>query len=79
LRDDREHPLSGEQQRLVRWILERGGATMQMIDDLLNISRIHTGKIRLQPRFVDGAVVVDAAIARLRHLAGEKGVQVRND
>jgi PAS domain S-box-containing protein len=49
----------------------------QLIDDLLDVSRIITGKLRLDARPVDLAAVVEAAVAVVRPAASAKGVQLQ--
>ncbi|MET0626025.1 MAG: PAS domain-containing protein [Pyrinomonadaceae bacterium] len=49
----------------------------QLIDDLLDVSRIITGKLRLDTRPVELAAVVEAAVAVVRPAASAKGVQLR--
>ncbi|HLL90568.1 MAG TPA: ATP-binding protein, partial [Tepidisphaeraceae bacterium] len=56
-------------------IIERNAkAQAQLIDDLLDIARITTGKLRLEPAVTDLVPVIEAAVASV-HLAAEaKGV-----
>jgi PAS domain S-box-containing protein len=49
----------------------------QLIEDLLDVSRIITGKLRLDSRPVDLAVPVDAAIEALRPAAEAKSIAVQ--
>ncbi len=48
----------------------------QLISDLLDISRISTGKMRLDVRAVDLKAVIDAAIDALRPAAAARSVQI---
>jgi signal transduction histidine kinase len=48
----------------------------QLIDDLLDISRIAKGKLQLQQRVVDMRVVVDEAVEPIRSTAARKGVRI---
>jgi signal transduction histidine kinase len=51
----------------------------RLIDDLLDMSRIVSGNIRLEPREVDLCAVIDAAISAIIPMAGSKGVTVERD
>ncbi|MGH7263329.1 MAG: ATP-binding protein, partial [Candidatus Rokuibacteriota bacterium] len=46
----------------------------QLVDDLLDVSRIISGKLRLEPRPVDLAAVVAAAVDAVRPAAHAKGI-----
>ncbi|WP_223632976.1 response regulator [Corallococcus sp. EGB] len=46
----------------------------QLIEDLLDVSRIITGKMRLEIRPVDPAAFIEAALDSVRHAAEAKGV-----
>jgi len=50
---------------------------MQLIDDLLDVSRIITGKLRLDVRPVDPASFIEAAIDAVRPAADAKGVRLQ--
>ena len=57
--------------------IERNSRTQaQLIDDLLDMSRIIAGKIRLDVQRVEVLGVIDAAIDTVRHAADAKGVQL---
>jgi PAS domain S-box-containing protein len=51
----------------------------QLIEDLLDVSRIVTGKLRLENAEVDLAAVVEAAIDSVRTAAEVKGVRLETD
>jgi PAS domain S-box-containing protein len=51
----------------------------QLIADILDVSRIVTGKLRLELRPIELAPVVDAALDSVRPAAAAKGVQIRAD
>ena len=58
-------------------IIERNArAQSQMISDLLDMSRIISGKIRLEVRPVDLAAVVESAVEAVRLAAEAKGIQL---
>jgi PAS domain S-box-containing protein len=49
----------------------------QLIDDLLDVSRIITGKLRLDVRKIDPASFIESAIEALRPAAEAKGVRIQ--
>jgi PAS domain S-box-containing protein len=60
--------------------IERNARTQtQLIDDLLDMSRIISGKIRMQFKLMDIAAVVEAAIATVQHSADAKGVKIETN
>ena len=59
-------------------VIERNaGAQLQLIEDLLDVSRIITGKLRLDVGPVEPAVVVEAALDAVRPAAEAKGIGVQ--
>jgi len=65
----REHALS---------VVERNAATLtQMVEDVLDVSRIVAGKIRLNVQTLDVARVLEEAIATLKPAADARGVAVQ--
>ena len=63
--------------RAVESIERNVRAQAQLIGDLLDVSRIITGKLRLDVRPVDLAAVVEAAVESVRPTAEVKGVQLQ--
>jgi signal transduction histidine kinase/ActR/RegA family two-component response regulator len=58
--------------------IERNARTQtQLIDDLLDMSRIISGKIRLDVQWTDLANVVEAAVESVRPSAEAKGIRLR--
>ena len=55
-------------------IMRNANAQVQLIDDMLDVSRIVTGKMRLDVRAVDLRAVVEAAIDAVRPAADAKGL-----
>ena len=59
-------------------VIERNaGAQLQLIEDLLDVSRIITGKLRLDVGPVEPAVVVDAALDAVRPAAEAKDIRLQ--
>ncbi|MBI5178998.1 MAG: response regulator [Nitrospinae bacterium] len=52
---------------------------IMLIEELLNISRLQTGSVTLQRRFLDGHFVAMAAIDRMSFLAEQKGIKLVNN
>jgi signal transduction histidine kinase/DNA-binding response OmpR family regulator len=52
-------------------------AQAQLVDDLLDVSRIVTGQLRLETRLVDPAAIVNAALDGVRPAAGLKGIDLQ--
>jgi len=73
----RSGKLKGEAaQRALDVIVRNADAQVQLIDDLLDISRIIAGKIRLDVRPVDLQAVIRAAIDAVRPAADAKEIQL---
>jgi signal transduction histidine kinase/ActR/RegA family two-component response regulator len=51
-------------------------AQSQLIEDLLDVSRIISGNLRLEPRAVDLATLIEAAMEAVRLAADARGVQL---
>src|SRR5262249_47840035 len=60
-------------------VIERNAtAQVQLIDGRLDVSRVITGKMRLDVRKVDLTAVVDAALDAVRPAAEAKGIRVQS-
>jgi len=71
--------VAGEQMtRATQTILRNAQALNQMIADLLDVSRIVSGHMRLEMRPVDMASVIDAAMEVIRPAAEAKGVRLES-
>jgi PAS domain S-box-containing protein len=74
----RSGQLSEEQSSKALDTIERNArAQAQLIDDLLDVSRIITGKLRMDVRPADPVAFIDAAIEAVRPAADAKGVRVQ--
>jgi len=59
-------------------VIERNAnAQLQLIEDLLDVSRIITGKLRLDVKPVAPATVIEAAVDALRPAADAKGIRLQ--
>jgi signal transduction histidine kinase len=76
----RDQSLAPDKQPRAYDILERNAAALaQIVNDILDVSRITAGKLRLERRSVDLRALVDDAIAAILPAAEAKGVEVRVD
>jgi PAS domain S-box-containing protein len=63
--------------RALETIERNARAQAQLIDDLLDVSRIVTGKLRMDVRPIDPTVFIDAAVEAVRPAAEAKGVRLQ--
>lgn len=66
-----------EQKRAIEVIDRNARAQVQLIDDLLDLSRIMTGKLRLDTHQVSFSSVVEAAVDSAKPTAEAKGIRLR--
>jgi len=62
--------------RALEAIVRNANAQVQLIDDLLDVSRIISGKMRLDVRQTDVREIVDAAVDTVTMAASEQGVRI---
>jgi PAS domain S-box-containing protein len=75
----REHQLDeAASARALEAIDRNANAQVQLIDDLLDVSRVITGKMRLDVRPVDLPAVVDAALDAVRPAAAAKEIRLQS-
>ena len=74
-----EMDLEGDAREDVRRILEAGRRLLELVDDVLQISRGESPGDGPEPRPAELAPIVDDAIAPTRNLAGERGVVLHVD
>ncbi len=79
LRKDASQVLNEKHKEILRSVLASGDNMVEMIEQLLNISRLQTGKMVVKPIFTDGYFSVLSALGSFRHLANEKGVKLVNE
>ena len=65
--------------RAIETIERNARSQARLIDDLLDVSRIITGNLRLELRPMNLAPIVEAAVDALRPTADAKGVQLRTE
>ena len=75
----REHQLDeAASARALEAIDRNANAQVQLIDDLLDVSRVITGKMRLDVRPVDLPAVIDAALDAVRPAAAAKEIRLQS-
>ena len=67
-----------EARSMLRIARDSSTQLLEMVEDLLNLSRLHSGKITFEKRFLDGHHLVREMVERVGHLAERKGVELRN-
>jgi signal transduction histidine kinase/ActR/RegA family two-component response regulator len=63
--------------RALEVIVRQANAQVQLIDDLLDVSRVITGKMRLDVRAVDPKTVVESALDAVRPAADAKEIRLQ--
>lgn len=72
--NDQAHPLHETHRGLVRRILDGGESMVNMIDSLLKISRLQSGKIALALQFMEMNMPIRSVLHNFLPLAEKKGV-----
>jgi PAS domain S-box-containing protein len=70
-------PLNTDQAEMLGMIHESAGALLQILDDLLDYSKIDAGRLTLEAEPIDIRELVDNAVGLLAGRAHEKGLKVR--
>ena len=71
-------PLDDKQKRFATNILGSGRALLALINDILDLSKIESGKMTLATETVETRKLVDDAISRVEGIAMEKGLALRS-
>ncbi|GAB2904512.1 hypothetical protein GCM10027093_47650 [Paraburkholderia jirisanensis] len=71
--------LDADQGEMLRMIHESAGALLQILDDLLDYSKIEAGRLTIETEPFDLRDLVDTAVGLLAARAHEKGLKVRVD
>ncbi|WNC89384.1 transporter substrate-binding domain-containing protein [Paraburkholderia sp. FT54] len=72
-------PLNADQGEMLGMIHESAGALLQILDDLLDYSKIEAGRLTIEAESIDIRELVDNAVGLLAGRAHEKGLKVRVD
>ncbi|MBF0163947.1 MAG: response regulator [Magnetococcales bacterium] len=78
LDNDPKNPLSKKQKGYLNWISESSAKMLDLINEILNISRLKTGKIVPEPRFFNARFFGDKALDSIRPMADQKGIELLN-
>lgn len=78
LRDDRNNPLSLSQGKLVDRTLNASTALLEMIDELLDMSRLQSCRITVDAVIINTRPFIGQVIAEMQSLAQEKAVTIEN-
>lgn len=74
-----EKPLDAEQRELVENIRTMGEHQLHLVNDLLDLAKIESGKIELMPTVADISRVADQCIQTLHVLADNKNIQLARE
>lgn len=73
-----KHPLSDEQRNTLEHVVRGGKALQKVVEDLLDISRLKTGKIAPEKEFFDAHWAVETVVQRLTPIAAAKHITIDN-
>ena len=76
---DQRHPLAAAQRPWVGQIQQAGWHLLEMINDVLDLSRIESGNLRLQPATLDLPELVAATVALVASDAIARGIRISQD
>lgn len=74
--DQKPGPLNTKQQEYLQDILNSSRHLLQLINDVLDLSKVEAGKMRIHPAAVSVQRVVDEVCASVAALAGKKEIQL---
>jgi PAS domain S-box-containing protein len=77
LERDRKQPLSERQIERLHHVLRGGEHLLRLIDDVLDLSRIESGRIMVSPEPVDVRGVIDEVITTLEPMASRAGIALQ--
>ncbi len=76
---DPRQPLSAEQQPWVSQIQHAGWHLLEMINDVLDLSRIESGNVRLQTETLDLVELLDATLGMVEGEARQRDIRISQD
>lgn len=77
--DDNENPIPPIHREMLCQVLDSAKRQLNMINDLLKLNRIQSGKITLEKRFFDVNIVANSSLYNLKQLTDEKGITITNN
>lgn len=69
-------PLEPEQEKQITMVYRAGKHLLDLINDILDLSKIEAGRLEVRPVSFDLHEVVEATVESLRIAAGEKGIEL---
>ncbi len=76
---DRQQPLAGRQREWLQHIMQAGGHLLALIDDLLDVSRLESGSLKIEQSDVDACEVAREAVRETRVQAAAASVALSID
>ncbi|MBI5178071.1 MAG: response regulator [Nitrospinae bacterium] len=77
--NDKGDPIGGAHEKHLRAVLDRAEGLSTMVEELLDINMLQTGKMLLTRVFLDARMMVQGVVESLEHLAMEKGIALENN
>ncbi len=74
LSDNKDGNLSGEQIKFARSIYSAGNDLLELINDILDLSKVETGKVDFVPESLDLQKLCESLMQSLRPLAEQRGI-----
>ncbi|MGZ4873453.1 MAG: ATP-binding protein, partial [Candidatus Angelobacter sp.] len=78
LTEQLEGPLTEKQQRFVSHILQDARHLLELINEILDISKIESGRLELKRESFDFSQIVEEVLGGIRHQAAAKNIAVEN-
>ena len=66
----------GKTEKAIDVIQRNARSQMQLVDDLLNVSQIITGKLKIRPQWTDAGTIIHTAVDSIQPAAAARGVPV---
>ena len=73
---DAEHPLAPAQSQRLEVLRQSGSRLLSLIDQLLEVSRIEQGRLRLRNRPIDVRLLVERCAVEVMPLAQQRGIEL---
>ncbi len=70
-------PVNEEQKKSLGWVQRGGRDLLGLINEILDLSRIESGKLTIDAQPFDPRELIDSVVAQHRSLAAQKGIQLR--
>jgi protein-histidine pros-kinase len=72
-------PLNDEQEHQLRLVETSGQHLLSLINDLLDLAKIESGKVEISPQAIDCRSVLEEVVQSMRPLAEQKGISLHAD